>query len=208
MDITEDMYDVLVCGCWQWKGSVNQQGYARLGSKIVHRVWWSKREGPLEPGWQVDHLCFNTLCVNPSHHEAVPAKVNNLRRRIRNRLMPWASHCVRGHEMDDLNTIWRANGTGRQCRYCQALRAKEWALRTHGSAITPNKPWTTNGTLKNKHLYEVTPQMLGDAGVGDKWLAMLKTCNHSNGSSVGISLGKVKNVSEVIDKDALEYLVA
>lgn len=199
MNITEDMYEVLECGCWEWQGTTNPQGYATLKGKQVHRVWWSIRVGPIPAGWQVDHLCFNPACVNPDHHEAVPTSINNLRRKVRTRMLPWASHCVRGHELDDMNTIWRSNGTGRQCRLCRRMREQEWVLRNNGTAIKPIKPWTSNGTLKNKHLYEVTPQMLEDAQIDGKWLALFDTCNHSKGSSVGITEGRAKNVSADID---------
>lgn len=200
MKITEDMYEVLECGCWQWKGSTNAQGYATLKGANVHRVWWSVRVAPIPKGWQVDHLCFNNKCVNPDHHEAVPARINQLRRRIRTRMLPWATHCVRGHELDDMNTIWRPNGTGRQCRLCRRHREQEWDLRTNGTAIREVKPWTSNGTLKHKHLYEVTQERLDEAQVGDKWLGLFKTCNHTEGSSVAITKGRVKNVSLEIDK--------
>lgn len=202
MNITEDMYKVLECGCWEWKGGTNAQGYALNNKGTVHRVWWSERVGPIPSGWQVDHLCFNIRCVNPDHHEAVPREVNNLRRKVRTRMLPWATHCVRGHEMDDMNTIWRPNGTGRQCRLCRRVREQEWALRNNGTAIKTVKPWTSNGTLKHKHLYEVSPEMLEAAQIGEKWLGLFNTCNHSKGSSVGITEGRVKNVSLEIDKIA------
>jgi hypothetical protein len=70
--------------CWLWTGTPLWHGYGRATfqgkRQYVHRTaielhTWS----PVPQGMEVDHLCFNRLCVNPSHLEVV-SKSENLRR--------------------------------------------------------------------------------------------------------------------------------
>ncbi len=56
--------------CWHWTGAVNGAGYGviRIGDRVdyVHRVVMRERGEQID-GLTVDHLCFNRLCVRPSH---------------------------------------------------------------------------------------------------------------------------------------------
>ena len=69
--------------CWVWTGTTNN-GYGRLwdGQRTVlaHRWAYMTYVGPIPKGWQIDHLCKETLCARPSHLEAVPAAENLARR--------------------------------------------------------------------------------------------------------------------------------
>lgn len=70
--------------CWMWMGSVTNSGYGQLhhaGTQGAHRVSHILFIGPIPPGYQVDHLCHEPLCVNPTHLEAVTPSVNQQRRR-------------------------------------------------------------------------------------------------------------------------------
>lgn len=109
--------------CWEWRGSVGSHGYGRLWltttqeHMLAHRFSLSLRQ-PLRQGLEVDHLCFNKLCVNPDHLEEVtPAE--NRRRAVAAR--PPVASCKRGHPYDESNTIINSKGY-RECRQC--LRAK------------------------------------------------------------------------------------
>lgn len=71
--------------CWIWQKSVDKDGYGN-GSKNhkaerAHRLYYRRYRGKIPKGYDVDHLCFMTSCVNPEHLEAVPPLVNQRRRR-------------------------------------------------------------------------------------------------------------------------------
>lgn len=70
----------LVTGCWEWQGYVDRNGYGRIydparpkGRKTqwVHRVFFERHNGAIPEGHEIDHVCENTICVNPEHLEAV-----------------------------------------------------------------------------------------------------------------------------------------
>lgn len=69
--------------CWIWQGGTNHNGYGRASvsgrNQPAHRIFYERAGGVVPAGWQVDHLCFVPLCVNPTHLEAVTA-VENVRR--------------------------------------------------------------------------------------------------------------------------------
>ena len=55
----------------------------------VHRVMWAIQNGPIPHKKQIDHLCGNRLCCNPTHLDLVTHKQNQRRRDKRN-----AANCV------------------------------------------------------------------------------------------------------------------
>lgn len=73
-------------GCWNWilcTCSLGKYGVCYIGdgrSKGAHIVYYEAAKGPVPDGLELDHLCRNTLCVNPDHLEAVTRKVNNRRK--------------------------------------------------------------------------------------------------------------------------------
>lgn len=126
-------------GCWNWTGMVNATGYGRLGIRrgftaLAHRVSMTIHRGvPLE-GWRygdlvVDHICRNTLCVNPEHLRLVTQRANTLENSVstaaRNIVK---THCPKGHAYDETNTVWvKSRGNpSRQCRACLTVTNREW----------------------------------------------------------------------------------
>lgn len=109
-------------GCWNWTGHVSGQGYGRFrwqGSTVgAHRAAYELLVEPIPDGLTIDHLCFNTRCVNPSHLEPVTNAVNLGRSRKATK-----THCVHGHEFTPENTSRQTNGT-RKCRTCSAERQR------------------------------------------------------------------------------------
>jgi hypothetical protein len=115
--------------CWIWIGLKTPRGYGYIGTRdhkhiLVHRFSYELHTGPIPEDLQIDHLCRNTLCVNPDHLEAVTATENILRSdsiSTRNRLR---THCKNGHPFDEANTRWTPNRRERVCRTCQATYAR------------------------------------------------------------------------------------
>ena len=112
-------------GCWIFTGARSAAGYGVIGAGgrdegvvYVHRVTYEHRIGPIEPGYQVDHLCRVRACCNPKHLEAV-TQAENIRRALV--LRPIKTHCKRDHEFTDDNTGRNSRG-GRYCRTCVGIR--------------------------------------------------------------------------------------
>jgi hypothetical protein len=77
--------------CWNWTGAraayrpkrkiaEATQGYGMLNINgrnfYAHRASWLMHKGPLIKGLVIDHLCENTLCVNPEHMQQVTNEEN------------------------------------------------------------------------------------------------------------------------------------
>jgi hypothetical protein len=67
--------------CLEWTLKLHKDrgyGVAKIKgqSKWAHRVSYELHNGPLRPGYTIDHLCFNTACVNPEHLEQVTQEEN------------------------------------------------------------------------------------------------------------------------------------
>jgi hypothetical protein len=115
-------------GCWQWVGAMQQckvgngqpvyGSFTRQGrSHLAHRWAYRAMHGDIPRGLVVDHLCGNSLCVNPFHLDAVTQQTNNQRRV---NAQAKRTHCKRGHSFDVANTRITATGE-RVCRKCKAL---------------------------------------------------------------------------------------
>lgn len=117
-------------GCWEWQGSLDQEGYARfqVGQKIVKAYRWSYEQfvGPVPDGQVLDHLCRNRACVRPDHLEPVENRENILRGVGVTARNARKTHCKRGHEFTPENTYTEKGGR-RTCRTCKTEREKKRA---------------------------------------------------------------------------------
>jgi hypothetical protein len=114
--------------CWLWRGSVNSEGYGRIRINRVHyaahRLAYELLVGPIPEGLHIDHLCRVRSCVNPSHMEPVPCRINVLRGVGVAAQNSRKAFCPRGHVYD---ALWAKNY--RHCRRCQYQSSRRWATR-------------------------------------------------------------------------------
>lgn len=93
-------------------GAFHFQGKAHR----AHRFAYEMFVGPVPEGLVLDHLCKNTLCVNPAHLEPVTQRENTMRSDNFIAVNARKTHCSHGHLFDEANTrVYRGM---RQCREC------------------------------------------------------------------------------------------
>lgn len=71
-------------GCWNWMLAVGKRhgyGLTRLNGNtaLAHVRSYVEHVGAVPAGFELDHLCRNRRCVNPSHLEPVTKAVNQRR---------------------------------------------------------------------------------------------------------------------------------
>lgn len=109
---------MIVGRCVVWPGTVNGDGYGRMGRGLAHRMFYERERGPVPEGLELDHLCRNRLCVNPYHLEPVTHHVNVLRAIA----ATGRTHCRNGHPIDDYHARVQRRPNGSvtlSCRDCQ-----------------------------------------------------------------------------------------
>lgn len=121
-------FEVRPSGCWEWTGAVTWSGYGQIksGAKIVyaHRHMYELLVGPIPDGLQIDHLCRNRVCVNPSHLEPVTNRENTIRGEGPTAKNSRKTHCKRGHELSGSNVYTKLSQPGRECKACRAIWAR------------------------------------------------------------------------------------
>lgn len=114
--------------CWIWTAaSALGYGQIRISGKIVlaHRWSYEATYGPIPAGKQLDHLCREPSCVNPSHLEAVSPRVNVARGTSPAARHAIATHCPKRHEYSEANTYVSKNGK-RFCRQCSREQSAKY----------------------------------------------------------------------------------
>lgn len=141
-------------GCRVWLAARYHNGYGTLkdrqGKRMVnwlaHRLAYQLTFGPIPEGLEIDHLCRNRACVEPSHLEAVTSSTNKLRglnpaiQRLRH-----ASklQCKNGHPFSPENTYIPPHQKMRQCRACKAASSKRRMATPEGrrAAVAASARW-------------------------------------------------------------------
>lgn len=125
-------------GCWQWSGRPNNAGYGQMTmqgangaeTRLAHRVAYETLVGPIPAGLQLDHLCRNRLCVNPTHLEPVTARENILRSPIAEAAKnARKTHCPQGHPYSGSNLYVLPSTGYRYCRECMRAHQRRRSLR-------------------------------------------------------------------------------
>lgn len=117
--------------CWIWEGaktkSMGGTEYGRMWNPVegknqrAHRVIFETERHKIPKGLTLDHLCRNTLCVNPNHMEVVSLKENILRGTGPTAINARKTHCKRGHALSGGN-VDRDVQNGRPRRKCSTCR--------------------------------------------------------------------------------------
>lgn len=94
----------------------------------AHRWFYEQLVGDIPEGYEVDHLCKVTSCVNPAHLEAVTKRENVARSDAKSACALRTNLCVHGHEFTPENTYVRpSRPKSRECRACTIERHREGA---------------------------------------------------------------------------------
>lgn len=115
--------------CWEWRGGRSNGGYGQVWKdgrhEKAHRVVYELMVGPIPGDLTIDHLCRNRGCVNPSHLDPVPMRVNILRGEAPPAINARKTHCIRGHP-------FAVTKRGRVCRTCTNERVRRSHLHPRG----------------------------------------------------------------------------
>lgn len=123
--------------CWPWtRGTHLGYGVIKDGPKVkrVHRVIAASVYGETAlVGLVVDHRCHTTdcqevlcehrRCCNPSHLQVITQRENIARGNSTVARQMVATHCSKGHLLDDENTyLYRG---GRRCKKCRRVSCRD-----------------------------------------------------------------------------------
>ena len=108
--------------CWIWQGDIHYKGYGDFSAAChhykAHRVSYEFFVEVIPPSLVIDHLCRTRNCINPDHLEPCTDLENKRRGLMSGRQRP--TYCIRGHLLDEANTIIRRTGW-RNCKRCKQL---------------------------------------------------------------------------------------
>lgn len=137
-------------GCWLWTAATDRHGYGKIRwqrkTQFSHRVVYALLRSESIDGFDLDHLCRNVGCCNPTHLEPV-SHTENLRRGEGRQatLARYAEprDCPRGHPLYGPNLYeYRAVKNGyeyinRMCRTCRAANDRKRKARRREAAQNP-----------------------------------------------------------------------
>lgn len=124
---------VLKKPCLEWQRGISTGGYGRVRyegkQRQAHRVLYEALVAPVPSELDLDHLCRNRCCCEPSHLRPATRRENLLSGGTIPSANAAKTHCPKGHEYSPENTYLYKNGS-RMCKICMKARWREWYDRT------------------------------------------------------------------------------
>ncbi len=128
--------------CWQWLGSTRQTKKLIYGTvwdgirnRPAHVVMYESEVGPVPKGMELDHLCRNTICVNPEHLEPVSHRINVLRGVSPGALNAQKKIAPCGHPYTG------QDGERRYCKPCRTIWHRNYYRRNSDKILSRQKEY-------------------------------------------------------------------
>ena len=155
-------------GCWEWCGTTKDNGYGIRYGVFKWRNWGKTKQGyahrlayiifygDIPKGKEINHLCKNTLCVNPQHLQAATRRENLLHGDTFASKNCSKDRCIHGHLFDESNTHFTTDGS-RKCRACDRIKRQKY-VAAHSEQVREAKRrayWTPGKSRKRSSPYGV-----------------------------------------------------
>lgn len=112
--------------CWEWQGAKSSIGYGqfaptsrRKGGKLTspHRFIWEYLNGEIPNQREIDHICKNRACANPTHLRLVTHQENQQYSLLK-------EFCKHGHPLSGAN-LHITSQEKRICKKCRSINVNK-----------------------------------------------------------------------------------
>lgn len=122
--------------CWLWTAGKTTDGYGAWRYPVngkqkflrAHRFAWLLKNGALEVGKELNHLCRIKLCIRPEHLEEITHK-EHMWRTEGSFADRWGNReaCEQGHPYTEDNLVaWAIKRGWRKCKTCAKAKYDDW----------------------------------------------------------------------------------